>query len=193
MRFTFFKLFPTLKNVHFLSFHECYPHLRTPSYIILCSAHTFLWSLMNLVSNFFFQFLPFLKAVTLVTCKFFLLLWPPQVGRASILEMSGSTAVKAAIFAAGALVGGGVTAFVTSRYQPTSNRPLLGVSTSPAPTVVFDEASKAKSVDVGIAPPSLLSPILKFGRPGQYQQCFRPFMATFPRTIARSNRRPAIT
>ncbi|KAF8226241.1 hypothetical protein L208DRAFT_1407364 [Tricholoma matsutake] len=105
--------------------------------------------------------------------------------------MSGSTAVKAAIFAAGALVGGGVTAFVTSRYQPTSNRPLLGVSTSPAPTVVFDEASKAKSVDVGIAPPSLLSPILKFGHPGPIADPLvrKAYVATYDRRL----RHPAWT
>jgi len=88
--------------------------------------------------------------------------------------MSGSTAVRAAIFAAGALVGGGVAAFVTSRHQPMStyNRPLQGVSTSPPPIVGLDEARKTTLVDTGITPPTLLSPVLKYGHPGRYYKSF---------------------
>ena len=79
--------------------------------------------------------------------------------------MSGSTAIRAAIFAAGALVGGGVTAFVTSRQQHGPNRPL---STSPAPIVGLDGMGKAALVDAVTSPPSLSSPVLKYGHPGQY-------------------------
>lgn len=71
--------------------------------------------------------------------------------------MSGFTAVRAAIFAAGALVGGGVTAYVSNRQQ----------STSPAPIVGFDKTGKTMLVDASSAP-SLLSPVLKYGHFGQY-------------------------
>lgn len=78
--------------------------------------------------------------------------------------MSGSTAVRVAIFAAGALVGGGVTAYVTGRQQP---RHMLNVSTSPAPMVGFDKTGKTTAlVDVGISASPLVSP-LKYGHLGQ--------------------------
>jgi endonuclease G len=84
--------------------------------------------------------------------------------------MSGSAAVRAAIFAAGALVGGGVAAFVSRRPQHAHSRPLPSVSTSESSgqIVGFDGEGKATLVDSGMAPSSLFSPSLKYGHPGQY-------------------------
>lgn len=77
--------------------------------------------------------------------------------------MSGSAAIKAAIFATGALVGGGAAAFITSRHQL---RPLPSASNSSAPIVSSDGAGNVTLADAGITPSS----ILKYGHPGQYTE-----------------------
>lgn len=78
--------------------------------------------------------------------------------------MPGSVMIHAAVFAAGALLGGGIAAVVTSRKteQLVPTRSSMVVST-PRPVLEVDAAGKAKVLDTAIA---LLPPVLKYGNPG---------------------------
>ena len=72
--------------------------------------------------------------------------------------MSGSKVVRAAIFTAGALVGGGVTAFVNRRHaRPT---------TAPVPPGPIVEVNEGRHLTLA-GGETLLSPVLKYGNPGK--------------------------
>lgn len=75
--------------------------------------------------------------------------------------MSGTTLVRTAIFAAGALVGGGVATLLSNGKQ--ASRPSPVASTVP-PLVKIDKAGKTSIV----APLSAASAVLKYGNPGEY-------------------------
>jgi len=73
--------------------------------------------------------------------------------------------IHAAVFAAGALLGGGIATVVTSRKteQLVPIRSSVGVGSTPRPVLEVESAGKAKVLDTAIA---LLPPVLKYGNPG---------------------------
>ncbi|RDB21043.1 Nuclease 1, mitochondrial [Hypsizygus marmoreus] len=81
--------------------------------------------------------------------------------------MSGSAIARVAIFAAGALVGGGVATFASNRQQPAPVVPRSVVSPTPAPIVKLDESGKTRVSELSVVPSSpSVSTILKYGNPG---------------------------
>jgi endonuclease G len=72
--------------------------------------------------------------------------------------MSSTTLVQAAIFTVGALVGGGVTAALTSRKAP--------VAALPPPAVVQVGPSGQAQMMMQPVSPGMLEPVLKYGNPG---------------------------
>ncbi|KAG6812763.1 hypothetical protein H0H92_000678 [Tricholoma furcatifolium] len=78
----------------------------------------------------------------------------------------GSTIIRAAIFAAGALVGGGVATAISSRAQSLPPRPTPVASSTPAPIIELDESGKARLQETSIVPSIGASTILKYGNPG---------------------------
>ena len=78
--------------------------------------------------------------------------------------MTGATLVRAAIFAAGAIVGGGVATIISSKRQ--SPRPS---SQTQGAIVDLDEAGKTRMGGAGtaVAPKNPLSAVLKYGNPGE--------------------------
>ncbi|KAG6833494.1 hypothetical protein H0H87_006066 [Tephrocybe sp. NHM501043] len=81
--------------------------------------------------------------------------------------MSGSALVRAAFFAAGALVGGGVTTVVSSRNSTVPPRPTPVASSTPASIIELDRNGKARLQETtGILSNKSVSSILKYGNPG---------------------------
>ncbi|KAG6874328.1 hypothetical protein C0995_001553 [Termitomyces sp. Mi166 len=80
-------------------------------------------------------------------------------------QTRGSTLIRAAFFAAGALVGGGVATAISSRNQSTvPPRPAL--LASDAPLIELDKARKARLQEAALVPSTAASSILKYGNPG---------------------------
>ena len=83
--------------------------------------------------------------------------------------MPSSSLVQAAIFAAGAIVGGGVTAVVTSKRQrpaETVSSSQAAISTISPPVVGLGSKGNAElSSAVSLAP--LATSVLKYGNPGE--------------------------
>lgn len=79
--------------------------------------------------------------------------------------MSGSSMIRTAIFAAGALVGGGVATIISNRKQPVPSvtRPPVA---STAPIIDVDESGKTRLADAGLASLNVVSTVLKYGNPG---------------------------
>ncbi|KAF9532418.1 hypothetical protein CPB83DRAFT_847820 [Crepidotus variabilis] len=81
--------------------------------------------------------------------------------------MSGSAAVHAAVFAAGALLGGGIATVVSSRRRPT--QPILvpapTQSKAPAPVISLDKSGNTR-ISTELSVTSNLPPALKHGHPG---------------------------
>jgi endonuclease G len=71
--------------------------------------------------------------------------------------MSSTTLVQAAIFTVGALVGGGVTAALTTRKVPVAALP---------PAVVQVGPSGQAQMMMQPVSPGMLEPVLKYGNPG---------------------------
>ena len=76
-------------------------------------------------------------------------------------KMTATALVRAAIFAAGALVGGGVATIISSKRQLPRPSP----QTQEA-IVALDEAGKTRMSGT-VAPMSSLSTVLKYGNPGE--------------------------
>ncbi|KAF8078170.1 hypothetical protein FPV67DRAFT_38480 [Lyophyllum atratum] len=79
--------------------------------------------------------------------------------------MSGSVIVRAAIFAAGALVGGGVATVISSRKQ-TIPRPSQVASTTSAPIIELGKTGQPKLQEPSLVPSTVVSTVLKYGNPG---------------------------
>jgi endonuclease G len=75
--------------------------------------------------------------------------------------MSSTTLVQAAIFTVGALVGGGVTAALTTRKAPVAALPPPSV-----PAVVQVGPSGQAQMMMQPVSPGMLEPVLKYGNPG---------------------------
>jgi len=82
-------------------------------------------------------------------------------------KMTGTALVRAAIFAAGALVGGGVATIISSKRQ--SPRPS---SQAQGAIVDLDEAGKTRMSGTGtvVARINPLSAVLKYGNPGKVRR-----------------------
>jgi endonuclease G len=78
--------------------------------------------------------------------------------------MPGSAVVHAAVFTAGALIGGGVAAVVTSRRNQ-QQAPTLPTRVSPAVPVPVPLQQQTTVVRVGGAE---VSPVLRYGNPGAF-------------------------
>lgn len=111
-------------------------------------------------------FATFLFSLTLLSCLKTSTL--NAVKLSSPRSMSSSAIVRAALFAAGALVGGGVATVLSSRQQstPIAASPSESASPSKRPIVEVNEIGKMQIID-GAMMPSSLSPILRYGNPGQ--------------------------
>ncbi|KAF5386583.1 hypothetical protein D9615_001709 [Tricholomella constricta] len=79
--------------------------------------------------------------------------------------MPGSTIVRAAFFAAGALVGGGVATVISSRQQAPP-RTIPVAPTTPAPIIELDNTGKAQVQETALVPSTAVSTILRYGNPG---------------------------
>jgi len=85
--------------------------------------------------------------------------------------MPSSVIVHAAVFTAGALLGGGVAAAVTSRKRPVPppNAPLHAPVTTQiktgAPVIDIDSTGRTK-ISTELTVTSILPPALKYGNPG---------------------------
>ncbi|GLB35167.1 putative DNA/RNA non-specific endonuclease [Lyophyllum shimeji] len=104
--------------------------------------------------------------------------------------MPGSTIVRAAIFAAGAVIGGGVATAVASRKQ-TPPRPSPAASTGPAPVVELEHTGKPKLQDPSVVPSTVVSTALKYGNPGPISDALvrQGYVAAYDRRL----RHPAWT
>ncbi|KAG6854985.1 hypothetical protein C0991_009808 [Blastosporella zonata] len=82
--------------------------------------------------------------------------------------MSGSAIVRVAIFAAGAIVGGGVATAISSRTQSAvPPRPTPVASNTPAPIIELDRTGRARLQENTLVPSNTaVSTILKYGNPG---------------------------
>lgn len=77
--------------------------------------------------------------------------------------MSSSTFVHAIVFAAGAIVGGGLVSVAGRKAQPTP----VHLPASGSPIIRVESSGKATiSASIGA-----LSPVLKYGNPGTTQDC----------------------
>lgn len=77
--------------------------------------------------------------------------------------MPSFTIIHAAVFTAGALIGGGITAAVSSRQKHTQTR-TSEQGRTPAPVIDVDPSGKTKLSSIGAT--SDLTPVLRYGHPG---------------------------
>jgi hypothetical protein len=80
-------------------------------------------------------------------------------------KMPSSSIVHAAVFTAGALLGGGIAAAVSRSQRPGQAIPLPGQVRTPAPVIDVDATGRT-TVSSSIIPKSDLPPVLKYGHPG---------------------------
>lgn len=80
--------------------------------------------------------------------------------------MPGSVVIHAAVFTAGALLGGGIAVAIANKKseQTIPIRSSVVVAPAPRPVLEVDAAGKAKVTDTAFA---LLPPVLKYGNPGR--------------------------
>jgi len=83
--------------------------------------------------------------------------------------MPSAVIVHAAVFTAGALLGGGIAAAVSNKNKSASTLPSAHIPTpGPSPPVIGLDASGKASMSTQLTvPPQFPSPVLKYGNPGQ--------------------------
>lgn len=84
--------------------------------------------------------------------------------------MPSAVIVHAAVFTAGALLGGGIAAAVSNKNKSASALPSAQISKpGPSPPVIGLDASGRASMSTQLTvPPQFPSPVLKYGNPGQF-------------------------
>ncbi|PPQ63189.1 hypothetical protein CVT24_005734 [Panaeolus cyanescens] len=79
--------------------------------------------------------------------------------------MPGSAIVHAAVFTAGAVIGGGIAAVITNqKHQKTA--PVIPPPQTPSPVIGLNTATKAPQISKDLTVASSLHPVLKYGNPG---------------------------
>ncbi|KAG6820785.1 hypothetical protein H0H93_011550 [Arthromyces matolae] len=81
--------------------------------------------------------------------------------------MPGSYLIRAAFFAAGAVVGGGLTAAIAGRNQPRASLTPLSPSSTLPPIVELDQEGKAQLREISVPSEGVTSRFLKYGNPGR--------------------------
>jgi len=98
--------------------------------------------------------------------------------------MASSLVVHGAVFAVGALVGGGIAATITRKSETTSSQIITRSQQPVAPLLQVETAGNAVLThNVGIVPPPL-----KYGSPGEQSPPL--YEGRFPTLLTRANYRP---
>lgn len=85
--------------------------------------------------------------------------------------MPGSAIVHAAVFTAGAVLGGGIATVITNKKHQKAVSAVP--PTTPAPVIGLNTSTKAPQISTDLTVASSLHPVLKHGNPGMsVSDCF---------------------